>query len=385
MKRLLILFCTALCGVAGWHLGCFQRGEQARTIAAPVAESNAAQAQARHLNGKPDSHEVRAWVARLIAEVGSADDQNLAARLVSEFEDLQGEQYKEAIIGFFSSDKMGSNSLEAATLLAGLWAERDPPAARTWLLGLKDFNNYFAGEILDTSARVDPRGMCEWLQMHKEELKSEDMTREAGRAVAEAALQLDSEEPFRVLDELRLDEALPNSREEIYRLLDERDPASAAVRALSEPNQSRRSDFITDAVRHWAWRDPIAARAWAEQLPDPLLTDTALAAIGNALSFGDPRRGADFLATIPQTDKARETLLNTVSWWAICDLPAALDWAVTLEDESLGRWVFASISQPSDEPAIAELPADRRVRAEQWWREIQQAAPRAEKGKPQTR
>jgi hypothetical protein len=108
-------------------------------------------------------------------------------------------------------------------------------------------------------------------------------------------------------------------------------------------------------------------------LSDPILADNALATIGDALSFGDPNRGAQFLMSVPQTDKVRETLHRTASWWALCDLSAALNWATALDDESLRRSMLNTLrAQPKPkelEHAIAELPADQRGRAEQWWRE----------------
>jgi hypothetical protein len=323
---------------------------------------------------------IRARLDRLILTIAREHDETLATRLVHEFRDLRGAEFSEAIAVLFSNNQAGANGTDAAVLLAGLWAEQDLSAARMWLAGLKSYQDYFAGTIFDAWARLDTKGMCEWLQTHPEELQSEPLRRAATRSLAEGLFRLDPEHPFRVMNQLHVDPNL-HAKEEIYRLLARRDPPSAAAQALLEPSETDRANVVTHIIMEWAPRAPAAAREWAEQLSDPLLADTALASLGTALAYGDPRRGADFLATIPQTDKGREALSNALSWWAICDLPAAFDWAISLKDESVGRWAFRSICQASDEPVIATLPEDRRARAEQWWREWRDSTA-AEKEKP---
>ena len=127
MKPLLIILCTALCGIGGRQLRCLQRFEQDRTLLGAVAETHLL-GEERQSNREPRSEAIRARIDQFVAQVGSEYNEELALRIASEFQDLQEEEFKDVIIAFFQHAPTGT---EAAELLAGMWAERDLPAART--------------------------------------------------------------------------------------------------------------------------------------------------------------------------------------------------------------------------------------------------------------
>ena len=218
--------------------------------------------------------------------------------------------------------------------------------------------------VFETWSRSDLPGMFDWLEKNAGELPSEGHRESAGFNLAKAAWRLDAERGIRLVRLLK-----PGGQYlwNLYNQWAEHDPAAASTRVLHETDEKIRDNVIVAVAVAWAPRDPMAAKAWAEKIPDPFLAQKTVIQIGGVLGRSDPHAGADYLAQIPQTNDARAALKETVATWAERDLDGALDWAATLENVPLGDWVAGIVA--------AKLPQDRRVKAEQRWRELRSTTP----------
>lgn len=376
MKRLLLPLCTVVSTLAGWYFAQESRPSpvQANTSSAVVLTSPA---EPEHrLNTGPDSLEILSKVEQLLKEYPSSEQRyELAARLYAELQGLDSSEFPSAIAAIAAMNLEHSWAKHFAALVAGVWAERDLPAARKWLLGLEK-DEWFPGRtIFETWGRLDALGMFDWLEAHAGEIKSEELRGIAVDITARAAGQTDPQRGLAAL------EALKPRDNEIYGYLPlfdawaERDPAAAAARALQEPSDFRRAAATERAIRVWATRDTAAARSWAERIPDPSLSRGALVAIGSSLALRDSREGADFLVSIPQDDNTRAELHDVLKSWRQEDLNAVLQWTAGLPDESLGLWALREttkeLSPEKIAGAIALLPAEKRDTVEERWRQVQ--------------
>ncbi|MHA3770957.1 hypothetical protein ACXR0O_05400 [Verrucomicrobiota bacterium sgz303538] len=376
MKRLLLPLCTVVSTLAGWYFAQESRPSpvQANTSNAVVLTSPA---EPEHrLNTGPDSLEILSTMERLLKEYPSPEQRyELVTHLYAELQDLDSSEFPSAIAAIASMNLEHSWAKHFAALVAGVWAGRDLPAARKWLLGLEK-EEWFPGRtIFETWGRIDAVGMFDWLEAHAGEIKSEELRGIAVDITARTAGQTNPQRGLAALD------ALKPRDNEIYGYLNffsawaERDPAAAAARALQEPSDYRRMAATEYVFGAWAARDTAAARSWAERIPDPVLSRGALVAIGSGLALRDSREGADFLVSIPQDDSARAILHDVLESWKQKDLNAVLQWTAGLPDESLGLWALREttkeLSPEKIASAIANLPAEERDTLEERWRRIQ--------------
>jgi len=312
----------------GWGMGSYQAHHQDRQSSgvgrSPVvhAAGNGSAAVASGDANQPQrSAAIQMRMEKLASKnLGRFHDGDFAAAFFNEVEDLPQDQFRE-LIAALMADPSWQNT-DAAELLVGLWAERDLPAALEWVKGLKS----------KSGPEVPPADV------------------------------------FRLLKKLSADQDYAGT---YYMFWASRDPASAAVRALLEPETGRRSMAISQVVTSWSGRDPEAVHAWVEQLQDPVLASEQRAQIGNVIGWNNPEKGATYLASIPQNDPARKVLQSTLSSWKKRGLAAPLAWASGLEKESVASWAFAEIVREAApekiDAAIAELPFEARARARQRW------------------
>jgi hypothetical protein len=373
MKPLLIALFTTVFTLAGWQFGSTRHASQSRVVAV-ASQSHAIPASVPDANTPrpPTPPDVHAILKRLTAEFG--DDMQMyewyefTARLYAELHDLHDDQFGEAIANLVAGH--GYQGQEAGQLLAGWWAERDLPAARAWMVRLKGDGNGLGRAVFDVWRRSDAAGMIDWIKTHYDEIESKDVQAEARGAILVAAAKIDPEEGFRVLAMLNKG-GVPAYQSTLYRFWARRDPEAAVARALREPNETERAEAILTCADEWGARDPAAARIWAEKLPDAVLSERALVRIGSRIGWKDAAACADFLTTIPQTNATREALQQNVSEWARGDLPAALGWAVTQDNQALGSSALARIAASVPikriERAIAALPPEQRAQAAQRW------------------
>jgi hypothetical protein len=350
-----------MCTVLGWFLGNAHRSSRTAIVdrdGSTPTPALAKDALAGSSRRNIDVHEV---IAGIRADFKDDDyhGEERAARVFHQFRDLEDDDFLAAIANLSSErDWVGA---DAARLLAGYWAERDLPAARSWALGLSEgVARNFCTAVFETWSRNDLPGMFEWIENHADELPSKQHRDGVAFPAAKAAWRLDPERGMRLLR--RLD---PNGEGFIWNLYHdwaEHDPAAASTRALEEVDPTIRDRIIFAVTSAWAPRDPFAAKAWAEKIPDPLIAQKTVTHIGSVLGWSDPPASADYLVQIPQTNETRAALKEVVGNWAECDLDATLKRAAALDDKPVGDWVADEVK--------AKLPQNRRATVEERWRQL---------------
>jgi hypothetical protein len=206
--------------------------------------------------------------------------------------------------------------------------------------------------------------MYEWVENHTDELETKDVRQRASFHAARAAWRIDPERGMRLV---KLLDPESSALWNLYNKWAEQDPRAASARLLLEPDVKIRERATGGLIYAWALKDPAAAKAWAESIPDPIQSAKAVVNVGSVIGGQDPRAGADFLARIPQTNDARESLKQTVSKWAERDMSAALGWAAGLEDAGLGDWVATEV--------ITKMPAKKQEKAQQHWSDLREPKP----------
>ena len=285
--------------------------------------------------------------------------------LFAKAQELKSNEFPSVIAALLSE---GWKGRETAELLAGYWAERDLPAAREWMLGMKDQKSNVAEAIFDTWAQSDFPSMAQWLDSESAGL-SEAIKRAAGFSIARMAGKPDAERALELESKLAVEGS--GYRSSLYMFWAARDPAAAAARVMQEVDKPDRTNFISSVIGSWAALDPEAAQVWVKTLPDPILVQNGLAQIGNVIGWRDPGKGAAFLASLPQSDQARSALKQTLNAWKTYDLAASLEWSAQLGQSSLASWTFEQIARDSSpeklEMAIGSLELeDRRILQEKW-------------------
>jgi hypothetical protein len=360
MQRTLISLCTLVSALAGWLLGGNRHTPE--KVAVPIVNIATPQPVEKPIVGaEPKTLDVKDIVAHIVAEFGEQhQSEEVSVRLFAELQDLKNEDFGGAVTALISLKDWHVS--EATRLLVGYWAERDLPAVRQWVLGLRSspWISNLTEAVFNTWGRSDFAGMCDWLEVHAGDLSSKVHREAAGFSLAKAAGRENPERGLRLLGIVE-PEGAPHSWN-LYHEWAAIEPMGAAKRAMREPDEKVRGRAINAIASEWGQRDPAAARTWAERIPDPILSRNTVVYIGSALGWSDPRAGADYLAQIPQSNEARDALRGTVSAWAERDLDSAFGWAADLADAHLGDWVAGEVK--------AKAPSEQQGKMEQRWREL---------------
>jgi hypothetical protein len=270
------------------------------------------------------------------------------------------------------------NGRGAAALLAGLWAERDLPAARAWLLAMPEIPQDLASAVFDTWRRADANGLLDWAEGNAKTLRSARGLTGARYVIAATAPGRDPERTLRILTAIENTDSPFEGRAGFFAAWGDTAPEAAVARALKEPDEAARARFLSCALSRWALRDLAAAGTAVQQLPDPALADHLLGEIVIQTAHRDPRKAADFLVRLPQTDGVIETMATAMSRWEKNDPIAQRRWILEIDEASPAAYLFnaAALKTPPEEieAALATLPPERRARAEKRLREVRDAA-----------
>ncbi len=302
MPRILLTLCTLVCALAGWRLGSHRHAPE-QAAAPPANIATPQRVDQAIINAKPKTLDVPDILARMAAECGGRhQSEELSTRLFAELQDLKSEDFVGAVTAMLSSNDRRVN-FEAQELV-GYWAERDLPAARQWVLGMRGspWISNFTGAVFDTWARSDFSGECDWLEAHSGDFPSKDHREAAGFSLAKAAARADPERGLRLLGILEPGGA--GHAWNLYNKWVEREPVAAANRALREPDGKARRGAVNAVAGEWGPRDPAAARAWAEAIQDPILSRDTVVHVGSALGWKNPQAGANYLAQIPPNQRS---------------------------------------------------------------------------------
>jgi hypothetical protein len=108
-------------------------------------------------------------------------------------------------------------------------------------------------------------------------------------------------------------------------------------------------------MTEWAKKDPAAAAAWANLMPDAWLRGVALAAVAEALAHSDPRAGEALALGIPDAEKQADTVWTITFRWAQRDPKAAEDWASSTEASTVSEKAMEAIKATTTATSTAEI------------------------------
>ncbi len=304
-----------------------------------------------------------------------------------------------------------ARALVLAALLAGAVSARaGDPASDQWaaslgpaqiieklsdvesLSDLDEAKAKLGGALLASWSRRDLAGTLDWFskrngadllqQLAREEL-AETLVRKS--SVAEAITDLEKIVPS-------------SSRREIFlpviQRLTARDPAGTAAAldeillASSDNPDALWLDLAGQVAAQWANRDPRAAIAWAQSLPEGAARARALSQVGCQWAALEPEAAARFAAV----EDNSELLANVTSKWAEKDAPAAAAWLGQLpgtnshallrlaafwsqtDPSAAARWVKEMPENPLRSEAMQLLlrswTASDSGAASQWWENL---------------
>ena len=117
-----------------------------------------------------------------------------------------------------------------------------------------------------------------------------------------------------------------------------KDPQAAADFALGQSEDFQRKE-MDRLVRHWASKNPEAAFAWALiHAKQPIVHDTVINRIFEAISKKDPTKAASLLALLPPEVKRPPRPVSIVAGaWAKNDPESAARWLATLKAQDASR------------------------------------------------
>lgn len=145
----------------------------------------------------------------------------------------------------------------------------------------------------------------------------------------------------------------PDVRPEVDR---ERERPAKVLPALSE--KPSKEELAREAVER-ASRDPEAAVAWAQSLPEPGDRETAVLAVASEMVRDHPRHALELGLELAATEPRDELLERATREWAGQDPHAAVEWAKTLPEGTLRQRLIGgavlewSQTEPREAAALA--------------------------------
>jgi hypothetical protein len=225
--------------------------------------------------------------------------------------------------------------------LIGYWAEKDPAAAREWVLKREDAVGPLL-ELAATWAKMDPRGYADWLAT----LRPEEMGKNERQLLLRFIDNAGSEHPDRAL---ALVSGLRDLRERegafsaLFAAWAKRDPASASGRVLQLETSASKAKGVEAVAAAWAEKDARAAWTWIGTIPDAVLSMKAQHAFIDGLAKADPGAAAARVAELPLTQESTALLKKLATEWSRKDPEAAAKWAVKIDDTTMRQEVSQSI------------------------------------------
>lgn len=356
-KESLLLACaTILSGLAGWAL----RGHARSGGVSPITHSRSAPAPApwsvtSHASLRP------AWEALTRQYRDEAQLPEARARLYSLFRDLPGEDFARAIAELAAGGEV--NGENPGVLLAGMWAERDLPAARDWVLSVKSSPAY-AQAVFATWARQDLHGMLAWVEANAGQLAPSPTLAGVLAAVSQIAAESSPEAGLQLLDRLG-GKAADQEKMNLYMNWARLDPAAAMACAASEPTESASLAALRSVASDLGRLSQHVASEFAAQMPNRTEATTVLIALADGISEKSPQAAVIFLdAQAGQSDRLRIEANRHLSLWASEDGVAALRWAVDEGSDDALTQTLQHVEDGVNETVWEELPPAKRGRIE---------------------
>lgn len=235
---------------------------------------------------------------------------------------------------------------EALTVVFAAWAQTDPHAAWAWV---RDKESGEAGRLHTVISEVAKNDAT--------------LAQTFARGYAAQHPDLASNAYFAVLDGVLYSGGY--------------EAAKAIVASAAVPNEEQRSLLLNYLAGDWARYQPAEAAQWVLHLPESPARSQALNAVTQAWSDASPAGAAEFAVNLPAGPERQAALQQAISKWALSDpmqagqwvlkynahgdfdqavasiatsselmnhnVPLALDWAGTIQQQDLRRRSTSSI------------------------------------------
>jgi hypothetical protein len=171
-------------------------------------------------------------------------------------------------------------------VVLGVWARTEPVAAWRWVEARQPMNPGFLDTVLSSVGRTNPQQAwalaTDSVRLHPEQAQGICVSGLRGVLHAGAF-----------------------------------DLATTFVETVQLPNAEGKFDLYGMVSGEWARHDPIAAAAWATQLPEGLEKKQALLNLAQAWSETDPRSASMFAARLAPGEARQIMVTQAVADWAV--------------------------------------------------------------------
>ena len=94
----------------------------------------------------------------------------------------------------------------------------------------------------------------------------------------------------------------------------------------TDENRSYHDSAVQNIASNWARRDPFAAAAWLQSLPDSNGKTNGISQVVHQLAEVDPVSAAEFLQTLPESPNKIQSISQVADQWARVDPVSASEW-----------------------------------------------------------
>lgn len=112
-------------------------------------------------------------------------------------------------------------------------------------------------------------------------------------------------------------------------------PTLALTLAATMPPSTERDQLLAHTAMEWTLREPNEALQWADEIPDPALHASIIAAIATAAAEKHPREAADLVSSMSDGPDQNRAAVAVAQRWAQQDYTAAQQWISGFTDEHL--------------------------------------------------
>jgi len=243
------------------------------------------------------------------------------------------------------------------------WGALDPQKALAFAENIQslEMRNRGMGEVLEGWAMADPASALNWLDTNGMQLSArvygdylEDIIEGYAQNNAASAFQYVMNLPEDISSDRRIKQGA--LREVIDAMVEQNQISQALDLTLTMEESDMRNRALSEIVDEWAERDPLAAKAFIESMPD----DPAYADMQRSLlsewAEDDPVAAAEWLSSLdPETSDQARLATSLVANWTRYDMEAAANWLNSLPaspelDRAVGIY---SMRAAQDDPEIA--------------------------------
>jgi hypothetical protein len=121
------------------------------------------------------------------------------------------------------------------------------------------------------------------------------------------------------------------------------DPSAAGAWAAGVSDLAIQKESLEDVAIVWCQKNPAEALAWAAQLSPGDGKTAVIISLGYEVARIAPVSSLGLAITLPSSKERDEMVVHGVSQWALANPSAAADWAVQIPDDVLRQRVMAAV------------------------------------------